>query len=85
LIKYYVHSGRIKSISDNNIHVVYARDLLSLYGVKREECYLGSGLGFSSEEYGNLIHLYPLEDGNYRAKSIELGTIKIFLNGSCVY
>lgn len=66
-VKFVLHSGSVMSDADGDIHHINALRLVGLYGVNRKDCILDPKecqlRGYDEDE---LIHLYPLDDGQYR-------------------
>lgn len=65
-IKYFVHPGRVKSLSDGDVHWITGEQLISLYNVDPRECKI---ILKPDDERGydvaSFKHLYPRMDGNY--------------------
>lgn len=68
--KYSLHPGWITSKTDGQQHFIRADQLVRLYGVKREECFVWNEYGSNQEKAGT-IALHPRYDGNYSLPTIR--------------
>lgn len=64
--KYVLTGGYVRSLNDNQLHYVTTEELITLYGVSREQC-----ITFYTEEdlrgLGAELHfLYPDSTGEYK-------------------
>jgi hypothetical protein len=72
-IKYCLHPGDVKSITDGQTHRVSARQLADLYGVPMSACTVfrlpkewdDSDYEWESSRTAGMIHLHPRDDGKY--------------------
>lgn len=69
--KYILHPGPMKSKNDDQWHQIGVGALTKLYGVPLSECLVDDGRThlhrlYSDEELGQMIHLWPRYDGDYR-------------------
>ena len=64
-MRYIIHPGYVQSKVDGQDHYISAKRLIALYKVNPKQCILASSdlHGYNPTE---LIHLYPLYDGNYK-------------------
>lgn len=68
-IKFILHGGQVISINDNQVHFVPASHLVQLYGLKPQDCILDpKECQLSGYDKNQLVHLYPLDCGQYRVK-----------------
>ncbi len=67
--RYVVHPGQMRSKTDGDMHWIGARDLMRLYGVSPDECFVvdehrsAASSGWDGRD--DLIHLWPSYDGSY--------------------
>ncbi len=68
-IKFVLHSGKVISANDKQVHHIPASRLVHLYGLKPKDCILDPKecqlRGYDENE---LVHLYSLDSGQYRVK-----------------
>ena len=69
-MRYIIHPGYVLSNVDDQSHFISAERLIALYKVNPKQCILASSdlHGYNSAE---LIHLYPLYDGNYELPKLH--------------
>lgn len=65
-MKYVLHPGYVKSISDGDVHYISAQKLAALYGVDFKKCiiYIDS-LANKAYPEGDYMHLFPNYNGKY--------------------
>jgi hypothetical protein len=65
--KYVLCPGEVTSRSDGQRHYINAEQLLSLYGVRRNDCYIARrGKGGIPAGYAHLPRLFPRYEGDYK-------------------